>query len=239
MAGTKQKLSEKISDELQDLIISRYHQGEKIPTEDQLAKHFAVSRITIRAAVANLKSKGILEVRQGDGTYVGAPSPSSLIQPILPILKLKSADVVDIFEVRILIEVKAARSAADKGLPPKDLSQLNSILEQMNDAAMDKDIYRYNSLDLEFHKKIVQFSGNEVLSTIHELLIDLVEETIQQSCNIMEHLVESIIYHNHILKAISIHDGNEAAKAMEHHLEGGLNFIKEQRKSNEAAETIV
>ncbi len=232
MAGCRERLGDRITTEIQDLIFSEYKQGDKIPTEGELAKQFSVSRITIREAITNLKSKGILDVRQGDGTFVSGLTPSSFMKPILPMLKLRSTDIEDIFEVRILIETKAAQLAASKGLTAAESDKLAGILKYMDQAAIDKNTIHYNDLDLEFHQCIAEYSRNEVISTIHELLLDLIKETIQKACSWPEHIINSIIYHNRIVKAIVDQDPENAGKMMSRHLSDGLDFIRKSRSED-------
>ena len=233
MAGPKERLGDRITTELQNLIFSQYKQGDKIPTEGVLAKQFSVSRITIREAITNLKSKGILDVRQGDGTFVSGLTPSSFMKPILPMLKLKNTDIEDIFEIRILIETQAARSAASRGLTEEETANLYEILKQMDQVAIDKNTVLYNTLDLDFHQCIARYSRNEVLSTIHELLLDLIKETIQKTCNGPEHILNSIIYHNRIVKAINERDSELAGQMMTRHITDGLEFIRKRRTRGE------
>lgn len=224
----KQRLSDMVTDELLAMIRNEYPTGSRIPTEDKLCKMFSVSRVTIREAVTNLKSKGILEVRQGDGTYVKSLSPLSVVEPLVSLLSLKNVEIEKIYDVRILIEVKAAGICAEIGLSDEDTDRIVHLMDEMNQMAIDKKIYEYNKLDLEFHKTIVRCSGNEILYTINELLLDLTEETIQKTCNRLEHLVDSLVYHNKIFQAIKDGDKERAEKAMREHIEGGLNFIRNQ-----------
>ena len=233
MAKPKERLGDRITTELQNLIFSPYNQGDKIPTEGILADQFSVSRITIREAITHLKSKGILDVRQGDGTFVSGLTPSSFMKPILPMLKLKKTDIEDIFEVRILIESQAARSAASRGLTAEETANLHDILKQMDQVAIEKNTILYNNLDLDFHQCIARYSHNEVLSTIHELLLDLIKETIQKTCNGPEHILNSIIYHNRIVKAIDERNSELAGQMMTHHITDGLEFIRKKRTKAE------
>lgn len=232
MKETKQLLSDVVAEKLSALIKEKYHEGDKIPTEPKLAEMFSVSRITIREAVSNLKSRGILEVRQGDGTYVKLLSPSDLIQPMAPIFALKNVEIDKIYEVRILIEVKAVDICASKGLSEEQNKIINELMEQMNQMAMQKNIFEYNKLDVMFHKTLVRCCGNEILYTINEMLLDLTEEAIQKSCTKLEHVVDSLIYHNKVLYAIRDKNPDLASKAMTEHIEGGLRFIKSQEGNN-------
>ncbi len=226
MSGPRERLGDRVTNELQDMIFSEYKPGDKIPTEEILSKQFSVSRITVREAITNLKSKGILDVRQGDGTFVSKLTPSSFMKPILPMLKLKNTDIADIFEVRILIETKAAQLAATHGISKDELAKLNSLLKLLDQAAIDKNTILYNDLDLEFHQCIAHYSQNEVLSTIHELLLDLIKETIQKACSWPEHIISSIVFHKRIVQAISNQNPEKAGEMMCTHLTDGLAFIR-------------
>ncbi len=222
----KEKLSEKIAEQLLRLVSTEFREGDKLPAEPELSSLFGVSRITVREAVGKLVTYGILEVRQGDGTFVKSLSPSSFMKPILPMLKLSNAGIVDIFEVRLLLECKAAEDAAVHATD-EELSELRENIDRMNAAAMANDMDLYNDLDVRFHMLIAKISHNKVLYTIDELLTDLISETIRKTCSESQQVICSIIFHNRIFQAISEHEPKNAYDAMHEHVAGAMEFIKQ------------
>ena len=223
----KEKLSDKIAEQLLALVSSDYNPGDKLPCESELATHFDVSRITIREAVSKLAVYGILEVRQGDGTIVKSLSPSSFMKPILPMLRLSNTGLMDIFEVRLLLECKAAEKAAEYATE-EELDEIRKNLEKMNEAAINNDMDLYNDLDVTFHMLIAKACHNQVIYTIDELLMDLIRETIRKTCMYNQQVISSVIYHNKIFQAMSHHDSKAAYDAMHEHVSGAMNFLKQE-----------
>lgn len=221
----KGRLADQISEKIKDMIIAEYAPGDKLPVENDLAKKFSVSRITIREAIAKLKVLGIVDVRQGDGTFVRKLSPSSVITPIVPMLQLTNVDVTEIFEVRILLEKKAAADAAVNATE-SEIKDLRIILDTMNQAAMENDISLFNDFDVQFHLQIAKCSHNQVICTIHQMLLGMIQQTIKKACAVTEHMIKSIILHNRILQAIIDHDPEKASEYMNTHLGDGLEFVR-------------
>lgn len=225
MISEKVRLADQVTKELQAMIFSNYKPGDRLPVENELAQHFSVSRITIREAISKLSIMGVVDVRQGEGTFIKKLSPSSFMQPMLPMLTLSNTEMSDIFEVRLIIECRAAELAAQRSTP-ESLSRLKELLELMEQSALCNEIQQYNTYDVQFHKEIARCSCNQVLSVICELITDMIQESIFFSCKTASHIMNSVIYHNRIYYAISEHNAEEASKAMREHLNGALTFVQ-------------
>ena len=110
----RQSLSRQVSDKLEQLISSgTYKVGDKIPTEPELMELFGVSRNTIREAIQSLTWAGMLNVKQGDGTYVSAENrfAANMEQ------RYHDISIDDIAEARNSIEVTIAHLAAKRRTP--------------------------------------------------------------------------------------------------------------------------
>lgn len=105
--------------------------GQRIPTEPELVAQLGVGRNTVREAVRALAHTGILEVRQGDGTYVRATSEMAGA-----IRRLCGPELREVLQVRRALEVDGARLAAT-ARTEADLAELRRLLDR-RDAAWDK-----------------------------------------------------------------------------------------------------
>ncbi|MBQ6829966.1 MAG: FadR family transcriptional regulator [Clostridia bacterium] len=228
MPTNKPRLADRVADELQMLIMNNYRPGDRLPIENELAEQFSVSRITIREAIRQLNTMGMVDVRQGDGTFVKELTPSSFMKPMLPMLALSNADVEDVFEVRLLIECKAVEYAAQRARD-EELASLRTLVKEMEDVALAGDIVAYNEADARFHNAIAQCGHNPVISVIGELINDMIKESILRSCNTPGHILTSVVYHNRICQALCERDASEAMRLMSEHLLSGLAFVKQQR----------
>src|SRR3954468_10792301 len=108
------KLAEEAVLKIKGMIISgRVRSGEKLPNERELSSELGISRNSLREAVRALSVMKILDVRQGDGTYVTSLSPELLLEGIgLVVDLLGDAWIVEAFEVRRLLEPAATAVAA-------------------------------------------------------------------------------------------------------------------------------
>ena len=228
MSVVKDRLSDQVARELQSMICNHLYQiGDKLPVENDLAQMFNVSRITIREAVRMLSIMGILDVRQGDGTFVKSLSPESFMKPLLPMLSLNKKNLEDIFEVRMLIECKSAELAAENA-SEEQTQALHDLLDSMEACALSGDLETYNEYDARFHYEIARFSSNEVLKTILGLLGDMLKDAIKASISPPNALTTSLIYHKKIYESILRHDSRSASDYMQAHLQGGADYVRTQ-----------
>lgn len=236
MNSTKVRLADQVTSDLQAMIFNKYSPGDRLPVENELAQLFSVSRITIREAISKLSTMGIIDVRQGDGTFVKRLSPASFMQPMLPMLALSDVDLADVFDVRLLIESRAAELAAER-ITEEEQKKLQNTFDIMEQATLSNEIRKYNELDVQFHKEIAAISGNQVIAVICELITEMIRESIFYSCHIPSHIMNSVIYHNRIYNAIKDHNAPLAAQMMREHLRGGLAFA--QKRPKEAGEVKI
>lgn len=219
-------LSDRVAEELQAMIRSaEYQVGDKLPTEGELMEKFSVSRITIREAVRKLRTMGLLEVRQGDGTFVKELTPTSFMKPLLSMLTLDKKNLRDIFEVRLVIECKSAELAAQRA-EEEALRNMQTYLNRMDTAIAEGNREHYNEADMLFHYEILKSSGNQIILAIGDMIVSMIRDSISASISPPNALANSITMHKKIYTAISQKDPAEAVAAMKQHLEGGASYIE-------------
>jgi GntR family transcriptional repressor for pyruvate dehydrogenase complex len=150
---------------IRELIASgQWGPGTRLPREADLAKQLGLSRNSLREAVRALSLARVLEVRQGDGTYVSSLEASELLEPTLSATHLlRGRTVLELFEVRRMLEPEAAAMAAL--LADQDvLDDLRRELDRMV-AAEDRadDLI---AADTAFHDVIARAPGNGVLRAL-------------------------------------------------------------------------
>ena len=152
----KQSLPKQITIEIEKAIKNGiFKVGEKIPSEPDLVKKFEVSRNTIREAIQSLIQAGVLESRQGDGTYV--ITNDRFEANILT--RLCDSKVSEINEVRSSLEKEIVKLAALRRTDD-DLKQMKKALDKVNSI---KDSFEENSqADLELHLAIAKASQNPI-----------------------------------------------------------------------------
>jgi GntR family transcriptional repressor for pyruvate dehydrogenase complex len=148
--------------------------GDRLPIEKDLAAQFGVSRGPLREGVRALAVLGVLETRQGDGTYVTSLDPLLLLSPLGFFAELQSReDAVHLLGVRRILETEAAGHAAI-ALTDDDLAELGSILDGIDEALTDDreiDLEKFIDADSAFHRRIARASGNPALAALIESLV--------------------------------------------------------------------
>ena len=195
--------------------------GMKIPTEPDLVQAFGVGRSTVREAVKLLSSKGIVEVRQGSGTYV-VTTVKGLSDPLnLRSVQDKNALAFDLVNVRLLLEPGIAEMAAQNATP-EDIERLRRLCERVEAKIHEGD--RYIEDDIAFHTCIAESSKNLVVGQ----LIPVIDTAVMMFVNVTHKKLidETIMTHRMITEAIANHDPIGAKAAMVMHLNFNRSYIK-------------
>lgn len=140
----------------------------RIPPEQELADALGVGRNTVREAVRALAHSGILEVRQGDGTYVRATSEVSGA-----VRRLCGAELRDVLQVRRCLEVEGARLAAT-ARTDGDLVELRTLLDRRDGYQQEGRHTEFVRTDTDFHLAVVRSSHNPVLTELYCGLTEVV-----------------------------------------------------------------
>ncbi|MEV7091094.1 FadR/GntR family transcriptional regulator [Streptomyces sp. NPDC093085] len=156
-------LSDQVIIELRNQITSgAWPVGSRIPTEPELVEELGVARNTVREAVRALAHNGLLDIRQGSGTYVVATSELAGVMQ----RRFAGADPRHIAELRATLEPSAARMAALRRTE-RDLRQLDTLLARREEAWGSGDAEAFVTADATLHMAFVAASHNEVLTALY------------------------------------------------------------------------
>ena len=137
--------------------------GDRLPKESELAAELGLSRNSLREAVRALSLMRILDVRQGDGTYVTSLDPQLLLEALSFVVDFHRDDtVLEFFAVRRILEPAATAMAALRMTE----EQLDALSAQLDALGPEPSVEALVAGDLEFHRSIVQHSGNSVLCSL-------------------------------------------------------------------------
>ena len=140
----------------------QYRIGERLPPEPELMAQLGVGRSTLREAVRALAHAGLVEARQGSGTYVRALRETDPLEA-----RVRQAEAAEANEVRMLLELETARLAALRR-DVDDLAQMRRHLEARDAAQADEDTEALLDADLAFHTAIARAGKNAVLAGLYE-----------------------------------------------------------------------
>ncbi|MER5743059.1 MULTISPECIES: FadR/GntR family transcriptional regulator [unclassified Streptomyces] len=141
--------------------------GTRIPPEPELMRQLGVARGTVREAIRALAHAGLLEVRQGDGTYVRA------VNELSGAVRRLYADraSTELLDVRAALEAKAAHLAATHATD-EDLAAMGLALERRAQAWAARDFDGWVGADWEFHTRVADASGNALLAELYRSLTE-------------------------------------------------------------------
>jgi DNA-binding FadR family transcriptional regulator len=178
--------------------------GTRIPTEPELGATLGVGRNTVREAVRALSHSGLLEVRQGDGTYVRATSEVSGA-----IRRLCGTELREALQVRRMLEVEGARLAAT-ARTEEELARLRELHDQRDAAQREARFDDFVHADAEFHLAVVRCGHNALLTELYRGLTEVVTASVAATANEKLGPAERIEHHG-ILNAIADRDPARAA----------------------------
>lgn len=218
----KRSVPEEIIRQLRILIESgQVEPGSKLPTERELSRMLNVSRPSLREALRALNLLGIIENRAGNGTYLSTPSDKWPLEPFSLLFTISKGRLIDIFEVRKSLEGTAAALAAERR-SDEDLKVMKNSLKSMEDNLEDDAAYAKN--ELEFHRALIEASGNLVIADMMEKLYGLLQETRTQFSahhqNTMLLRKQDYLNHKTIFNHIMASDKEKATRSMVDHLSG-------------------
>ena len=200
-----------------------------------------MSRLTVREAITVLRTKRVLEVKHGRGTFVNSITHWSPFDPTL--LAARSGDAVGagalpkkLIEARRLVEVGVVELAAARR-SEGDLEALTEALERMKQAADDADAFAES--DIEFHQAIMAAAGNAFIAALFDPIRQLVWAARRQTKGYPQIRARAIDAHARILRTIRDKDPESARWAMNDHLiqtEEGLDSLFTEDNDDGASE---
>lgn len=226
-AAGGQTLSTRVSRELVRTIVrGDLAPGQGLPSEDELAARFEVSRPVIREAVKELTVLGLVESRKGRATRV---LPATAWNDFAPALlaarsELGAVDglLLELLELRRLVEVGAAGLAASRA-SAADLERMTEALAAMDRSTADRD--RFTDGDIAFHAALLDATGNQLLTRLIQTLTPLLRFGRAMSLELRpDGPADSQRGHVAILEAVRAGDVEGARSAMREHLSWTANL---------------
>jgi GntR family transcriptional repressor for pyruvate dehydrogenase complex len=196
--------------------------GSRLPIEKDLAEVLGVSRGSLREGVRALCIMGVLETRQGDGTYVTSLDSTLLLAPMAFMVDLQGPEHRhDLHAVRRVLESEAAARAA-LHITDGDVAAARTVLDEMRALIFDNPAIDHETVlraDLAFHRILANASDNGALAALIEALADRTALA-RRTFGLQHEEQVRTAYHEHeaILAAITARDPDRARLQMSHHL---------------------
>ena len=213
----KQSLPDKLARQIRGTIQSgNYRRGDRLPPIVEMAKRFEVGQPSIREALKKLEAMGVVQIRHGSGVFVTRSEE---------VLVLASPDyagtvtkklLLDLIRARIPIEVQSVADCVRKATP-EQVRDLRRILTNAGQHLGDDEVL--NSVNMDFHGKIAEASGNSVTAQLLAVLHELFTEEQRLILGIFGSREKDHKDHLGILEAIERRDETLAVERMRSHLE--------------------
>lgn len=210
---SNRKISDIAAEQIQEMIEKdSFKPGEKLPSVRELCEMFGVGRSAIRDALTSLQGKGIVQVKQGEGTYVCEFDSSRLFNShhLLPGIK----DIQELFQARKMVETGLAEMAA-KNRSEADLNKMADLFSESSALGWEA--------DYEFHMAIAHAAGNEILIQFVQFISETLKKSmmdfhlyIQQQPELVKQIEDQ---HRNIYLSILNQQAEQAHKYMIDHLD--------------------
>lgn len=198
--------------------------GDKIPPESELCQILNVSRVTLRESLKILSILGVLDIVQGDGTYVREVNPVTFIEPLLPLLHCNRVYTQEIYVSRMIVESGSCELAA-KNRTDADVTYLYGLIEDMQEAISIGSIDLYSEADVKFHQRINSICGNEIVHMLCNMFSELVKYYVGKINEDLVAINSSMSDHFKIYEAIRDCRPEFARLMMSEHLRSSLGYL--------------
>ena len=216
----------RLIDELSEMISSGKYK-DKLPSEDDLAKIFNVSKSCIREAKGALSALGAIKVHPGRGTEILNNAKEILLFKRFIFDDGTPIKLVDVMEGRRVLEPSLSRLAAERA-EKDDLVIIKAELTDMRKATNYNQFLRH---DLEFHLAVAKASKNQFLSEVYKGMRKLLAKTLLEVLKIETVWREALSFHEKIYQSIKLKDAQKAYEESKKHIEFVINSLgKEMMK---------
>lgn len=235
-----QKIYEKVAEQIKEMIIKgELSPGEKLPSVIELAEQFNVGRSAVREALSALQAMGLIELKQGEGTFVRKLNADDLLGNNHLSILMEVKHVESLLEVRKIIETSAVELAAERR-DYNDLINLQNALKQMEN---DLNSFTHGEeADWQFHYAIAKATKNDMLIHIIETIAEVMKKNLRTNRIILykqdgmpQKLMEE---HQKIYNAIENKDDILAKTELHRHLQGVEDNIKKIIAENKDLELL-
>lgn len=218
-----EKVAHAVGRQIETLILEGVlRPGERLPAERELAERLAVSRPSLREALADLEVRGLIGTRQGGGSHVAELTGEAFSPALIELFAGHDRALWDYLAFRRDVEGLAAARAARHGTEA-DHAVIAAVFARMEAAHGDKNPAREAAIDAEFHMAIIEASHNVVLLHVMRSIYALLERGIFYNRAVIYGLRETretlLTQHRSIRDGVLSGDPAAARAAVEAHLD--------------------
>lgn len=224
----KDRLYKHIVDEITRLMLTgEMPPGYQLPTEQELAGQFGVSRTVVREAIKALSSQGLVDVSPGRGMVITQMPIETVTNSLHLLLKLEDHSFDHLLAARRILEVPLAGLAA-LNARPDDLKMLEKQLQKMRESVGDAEEFIQH--DTAFHAQLAEATQNMVLRVLIQPIIRMLHVSREAASRVPDMPERALVYHEQIYQAVVAGDQVAAENSMRAHLDQVEQDITRARK---------
>lgn len=203
----------------------RLKAGERLKNEKDFSELLGVSRVPLREAVCALSLLGIIDARQGEGTFINKYSSDMLARIMNIFMTLDDTSMENVLEMRDIMDIEAAKIAAIKCTNEnikemrEDIVNSRKFIHQIN---ADTDKRKIFDIIINFHRIVARATQNkffiQFLNSIHHSLQSYYAGKYEQDDKLIENLEQAIVEHVELLEAIAAHDIVKTTQLISRHV---------------------
>lgn len=204
--------------------------GDKLPTENEMAEMYQVSRTVIREAMKVLKEKGRIETRVAKGTFVVDNVAKKVRASFNAVVRKEEGGGFNhLIEVREILEPEVAALGASRA-DNSQRDRLRKAVDQMDRALEGQNnMEEFLNADLAFHMLLAESTGNPLIPMIISPIVELMrDQQVYYASNVKDGTHRSQINHKLIMAAIESHDTNAARRHMRGHIHQVRSIVEKQ-----------
>ncbi len=198
-----------------------FSEGDKLPPERTIADQMNVSRHAVREALSALQIVGMVQSRQGDGTYVRNVATNSSVERAREILD-EADDSLEVLDARWIIERSIAELVYDR-FDDDDLAELSSLVNDMRHGVENDDLDQFLEADQRFHLKFAELTGNDVICRTVSTLVGAMQNRLWKELKrqyvFQQDPHTAVDIHQEIVDAVEAGDPEALQAAVKDHYE--------------------
>ncbi len=198
--------------------------GQKLPSERDMVKALGVGRTSVREALRACEALGLIDVRQGEGSFVKASPGIVVPESILASFVRDSSQLLKLFEVRELLEPYMTALAAQR----RDDEHIERLEEILGEMAQQQDASTIIELDLEFHLVVAEAAENDLLFEFERVILEAMQASWLLALELSGRPQLNLEESRDILEAIKVRDAERAETVARRHLLAGKDSILER-----------
>lgn len=225
----RKKLAEIVAERLVSFIEQQYQEGQKLPSERELTEMLGVGRSSLREALLSLELMGVLETRNGAGTFVAGEQGTVLSKPLAWGVLNRGKSLKELVEARRLIEMAILELVIER-ISDEEIEALEVPVRQMESAKLTKQEL-FKEADLQFHLLLAQATKNAVLHETVNITRHILSKEQRRRSKTLEEMQYSASLHRSILSGLRKHNAPATRRAMRKHMEWmEVVFLESPRK---------